>query len=90
MILAIRNNLGYDSYESFKQAIDIDLLDQMPFDQGVRRSNLQIHDPKRKQLIFDLAAGIFPSKEDLPELHRQPDQNHKSGWTFPFLKKNRR
>lgn len=87
LILAIRNKLGFDSYESFNQAVDIDLLDLMPFDQGVRRSNLRIHDPKSQQLIFDLATGIFPSKEDLPELHRPPVQNHKSSWTFPFLKK---
>lgn len=90
LMLAIRNKLGLDAYDSFNQAVNIDLLDQMAFDQGVKRCNLRIHDPNKQQLIFDLPRGIFPGKNDLPELYRGTGQNHKALWPLSLLKKIKR
>ena len=89
LMVAIRNKIGLDAHESFKQAVEIDTLDQMPFEQGVKRCNLRIHDPRKQRLVFDLPAGIFPSRDDLPNLHRANEQPNRTPWPLQYLRKRR-
>jgi uncharacterized protein len=91
LMVAIRNKLPLEAHEGFKQAVDIDSLNQMLLEDAIKLCNLYIRDGKYNRWVFKLSEGIFPNFEqgDLPSLYQKIAPTRKFPW-IRTTKKNGR
>jgi uncharacterized protein len=88
LMVAIRNKLLLEAHEGFKQAVDIDSLNQMLLEDAVKLCNLYIRDGKYNRWVFKLPEGIFPDFErgDLPGLYKKIEPTRR----FPWIRTTKR
>lgn len=64
LLLVILNKLGPTAIENFRQQINFDAIERIPFQHARELCNIRIFDIRQKRRIFDLGSGIFPGGRD--------------------------
>ncbi len=60
LLIVILNKLDPSSIENFKQQIDFDAINQVPWQEAKKLCNIRIFDFARSRTVFDLSSGTFP------------------------------